>query len=156
MKKAIVYIILLIIFSSGCKYFEKKRLFSKGVDTMLNYVAEMEENELEDTTDFYTGLGDIETESEISTDSLNNLYQENPTFNSKKFHMIVGCFLIPQNAERYSDKIKDKGYSSEIIIRNDGFHMVTANAYDNFREGVNDIPRFRSEITQQAWLYIKR
>ncbi len=155
MKKAIVYFILTGLLFLGCKSFEKKKLFSKGVDTMLNYAAELDETKEKDSTDYYSGLGDIETESDISADSINSLYQENPTFGSKKFYMIVGCFLIPQNAERYSNNMKSKGYNSEIIVRN-SFHMVTANAYDNFREGVNDIPRFRSEITPQAWLYVKR
>lgn len=144
MKKLATLIVLLAILASGCKYIEKKRLFSKSADTLLNY------EETQDTSDFYTGLNDINTEP----DTMKNIVPSTTSFASKKAYMIVGSFLIPQNADKYAQKIRSMGYNTEIVILNN-FHMVAASAYDNLRDGVKDIPKYRAEINEKAWVYLK-
>ncbi len=157
MKKVLAIAVLFIFICSGCKYFEKKRLFSKGADTMLNYAAEIDETPTEDTMEFYSGIGDIQSQSEIISDSLERLYQPEVTSaGSDNVYMVVGCFLIPQNADNYSERIRGMGYQSEIILRADGFHMVTANSYGSVSEGVRDLQKFRDEISENAWLWVKR
>jgi len=48
------------------------------------------------------------------------------------------------------------GYSAEIVMGHDGFHMVTVNSYNNVKSGVSEIPKYRSEINQNAWVFVKR
>ena len=156
MKKVLAIAIIIVIICSGCKYFEKKRLFSKGADTMLNYAAEIDETPTEDTMEFYSGMGDVQSQSDIISDSLERLYQPETVTGSGNVYMVVGCFLIPQNADNYSEKIKNMGYNSEIILRYDGLHMVTANSYVSVREGARDLQKFRDEISETAWLWVKR
>src|SRR4030043_2136189 len=156
MKKALAFTLFIVIFCSGCKYFEKKRLFSKGADTMLNYAEEIDETATEDTMEFYTGIGDVQSQAEHISDSLRSLYQPSASQGSDKVYMIVGCFMVPQNADNYSEKIRSMGYQSEIILRADGFHMVTADSYGNVKEGVRDLQKYRDEITKNAWLWVKR
>lgn len=156
MKKIIALTVIVSIFCSGCKYFEKKRLFSKGADTMLNYAAEIEQSESQDTTDLFISRGDIRSEENLSSEALKNMYQSNASLGSDKAYMVVGCFLVPQNADNYAGKIRQMGYNSEIILRPDGFHMVTANSYDNLRAGVRDLQKFRGEVTENAWVWLKK
>lgn len=147
MKKIIALTVLVTLVLTGCKFIEKKKLFSKGADTLLNYT--------EDTSGF-SDLDKVQTESDISADSLRNLYEQNASFGSKKAYMIVGAFLIPQNADKYAEKIRSMGYNSEIITAPNGFHMVAANSYDNLRQGVNEISKFRNEISDKAWVYLRK
>jgi hypothetical protein len=156
MKKVLAIIILIVILCSGCKYFEKKRLFSKGADTMLNYAAEIDETSTEDTMEFYTGINDAQSQSDRIADSLRNVYQPVDTRSSDMAYMVVGCFLIPQNADKYSEKIRNMGYQSEIIVRADGFHVVTANSYASVKEGVRDLQKYRDEISENAWVWVKK
>jgi hypothetical protein len=156
MKNIVAIAVLIVIFCSGCKYFEKKRLFSKGADTMLNYAAEIDETPKEDTMEFYSGMGDVQSQSDHISDSLRSLHQTKTTPGSDHVYMVVGCFLIPQNADNYSEKIRNMGYNSEIILRADGFHMVTANSYGNVKEGARDLQKYRDEISENAWLWVKR
>ncbi len=156
MKKVAAITLLIVIFCSGCKYFEKKRLFSKGADTMLNYAAEIDETQTEDTMEFYTGIGEVQSQSDLISDSLRRLYQPETSPSSNGVYMIVGCFLIPQNADNYSEKIRNMGYNSEIILRADGFHMVTANSYASVKAGARDLQKYRDEISEHAWLWVKR
>ena len=152
MKKVLAIAVITVFICSGCKYFEKKRLFSKGADTMLNYAAEIDETPTEDTLEFYSGIGDAQRQS----DSLERLYKTETVASSGNVYMVVGCFLIPQNADNYSEKIKGMGYHSEIILRYDGLHMVTANSYASVSEGARDLQKFRDEISKSAWLWVKR
>ena len=156
MKKVTTLAILVIIFCSGCKYFEKKRLFSKGADTMLNYAAELEEPAKTDTAEMNIAPGDVKSEENLSPGDLRDMYQKNEPLGSNKVYMVVGCFLIPQNADSYSEKLKKEGYNSEIILRPDGFHMVTANSYDNLKAGIRDLQKYKGEITEHAWVWIKK
>jgi len=156
MKKVLAITILIVILCSGCKYFEKKRLFSKGADTMLNYAAEIDETTTEDTMEFYTGINDVQSQSDRISDSLRNLYQPVDTRSSDMAYMVVGCFLVPQNADNYSEKIRNMGYQSEIIVRADGFHVVTANSYASVKEGVRDLQKYRDEISENAWVWVKK
>ena len=156
MKKVLAIATITVFICSGCKYFEKKRLFSKGADTMLNYAAEIDETPTEDTMEFYSGMSDAQRQSDIISDSLERLYQPEAAASSGNVYMVVGCFLIPQNADSYSEKIKNMGYHSEIILRADGLHMVTANSYASVRDGARDLQKFRDEISESAWLWVKR
>jgi hypothetical protein len=156
MKKVLAVALFIVIFISGCKYFEKKRLFSKGADTMLTYAAEIDETPTKDTMEFYHGINDVQSRSDLISDSLKRLYQPKASQGSDKAYMIVGCFLVPQNADSYSEKIRNMGYQSEIILRADGFHMVTAKSYATVKDGLRDLQKYRDEISKNAWVWVKK
>ena len=156
MKKVVTLFVIVALFCAGCKYFEKKRLFSKGADTMVNYAAELEETASQDTAEFNVNGNDIQSEENLSAETLKQMYQTNESLGSDKVYMIVGCFLVPQNADDYAEKVRKMGYNSEIILRPDGFHMVTAGSYHNLRDGERDLQKFRGEITENAWIWLKK
>ncbi len=153
MKNTIALIILVLIIASGCKYFEKKRLFSKSADTLINYAEDISDTGSADTTDFYSGMNEMITQPAVTAPE--DEYQSTVSGN-KRAYMVVGCFLVPQNADRYAQKMREMGYSAEIVMGHDGFHMVTVNSYNNVKSGVSEIPKYRSEINQNAWVFVKR
>jgi hypothetical protein len=123
---------------------------------MLNYAAEIDETPTKDTMEFYSGIIDAQSSSNPVSDSLRRLYQPEASHGSDKAYMIVGCFLVPQNADNYSEKIRNMGYQSEIILRADGFHMVTANSYATIKDGLRDLQKYRDEISKNAWVWVKK
>ena len=73
-----------------------------------------------------------------------------------QFYMIVGCFTVPENASKYAEKIRSMGYEGEVISGHDGFQMVTAKSYGNFRTSIAEIDQFRSDVTPNAWVFVKK
>jgi len=64
--------------------------------------------------------------------------------------------MVQKNAEKYADKIRGMGYNASIINGPGGFQMVTVKSYNDFRASISEINQYRSEITPNAWVYIKR
>ncbi|MBN2613429.1 MAG: hypothetical protein JXB00_17880 [Bacteroidales bacterium] len=154
MKKIMTLAVVTALLCSGCKYFEKKRLFSKGADTMLNYAAEIEEPAVDSMA--FVPETDVKSEENLSAETLDEMYKTNASLGSDKAFMVVGCFMIPQNADGYAEKMRGMGYNTEIILRPDGFHMVSVSSYDNLRSAVRDLQKFRGEITGNAWIWLKK
>lgn len=150
--KAKTFLILVILFPTlliSCKFLEKRTLFSKDVDTLLDYTIEEPE---EDTSMIVEVEEELPPVEEISTPE--------PTMAASaeqdKYFIIVGCFLNYQYAEGYSDKIAAMGYNTQVIARYDGFNLVAAKSYSSFREAVNELPTFRSSVQSNAWVWVKR
>jgi hypothetical protein len=78
------------------------------------------------------------------------------TATNAQFYMIVGCFTVPENASKYAEKIRGLGYEGEIISGHDGYQMVSAKSYGNFRASISEIDQFRSNVTPKAWVFVKK
>lgn len=72
------------------------------------------------------------------------------------YYMIVGCFTVQENADRYANKLRTMGYEAQILQGRDNFQMVAAKSYDNLQSGVAEIDKFRNELTPNAWVFKKR
>jgi hypothetical protein len=72
------------------------------------------------------------------------------------YFMIVGCFSVPGNAESYAAKIRDMGYNAAIIPGNDNLQMVSARTYATLQESIQELEKFRTEVSSQAWVYVRR
>jgi hypothetical protein len=138
-------IILLVAFSllmmSSCNYFKKHRLFSKDVDTVLDMTIQEPTPLVADTTPI----------------PAEQVYQEPaPEPVKGKYFMIVGSFQNKNLANLYSEKIRQKGYQTQVIEASNGFFRVSAKSFTNFQQGVSEIDDFRSAITERAWLNVKK
>ena len=151
MKKILLYIVISVLIA-GCKYFEEKRLFSKKVDTLINYAEESSESEDTDSIALQTGTDEIVLENDISIDSL-SIYNTEYYHSDYKYHVIVGSFLIPEYAERYADKLREMGYSPEIVLRDDGYHMVSSRSFNELSASINELQTAKAELSSNAWIY---
>ncbi len=152
MKKILLYIVISVLIV-GCKYFEEKRLFSKKVDTLINYAEESIEPEEIDSSEILTGTDEIISEKDISADSQTSIYNSKYSHSDYKYHLVVGCFLIPEYAERYADKLRAMGYNPEIVLRDDGYHMVSARYFNELSASINELQTVKAELSSQAWIY---
>jgi SPOR domain len=144
MKKIFVFLFLSLFLENGCKYFKKS---PQNVDTLTADTG-LASGEVVDSTAYYSGVSDESTASQPVQTS---------TVSAKgNYYMIVGCFTVPENAEKYADKMRSMGYEPLIIPGRDNFQMVAARTYDNYRTSVGEIDKFRNEVSPQAWVYRKR
>ncbi len=155
MKKILLYIVLAILIT-GCKYFEEKRLFSKKVDTLINYAEELDKSVEPDSADIQPDLQQIVTETDITVGKEGNMFQTNFPSSGNRYYIITGCFMIPDYAESYAKKMQNRGYKAEIILRDDGYHMVSVRSFNNLRTSKSELPAVRAEITNKAWIYEKK
>jgi hypothetical protein len=73
-----------------------------------------------------------------------------------RYYMIVGCFTVQRNTDKYVEKLKGMGYNPQVISGGNNFQMVAAKSYNNYRESVSEIDKFRNDVTPNAWVYRQR
>ena len=149
MKKALILFVFAgIIALSSCKYLEKHRLFSKSVDTLLDAeVSKPVNNQIIDTTPI------------IEAAAPEPAPVAQPTgfgYGSDKYYMIVGSFQNQNLAEKYAEKVQKMGYQTQIIESSSGFYRVSAKSFSNYKTGIEEIPNFRSNVTEHAWLHVHK
>jgi hypothetical protein len=150
MKRIVIASLIVLLVLPSCKFI-KTKILSKKIDTLSAYV---------DTAAARVNAAvpqENQTFAQPESQPAENVQQSvtNPVTNAQ-FYMIVGSFTVPENANKYAEKIKGMGYEGEIIAGHDGFQMVTAKSYNNFSTSVADIEQFRSNVTPNAWVYVKK
>lgn len=140
-----------MILIGGCKYSDKKRLMSTGVDTLLNYNTE---NYIEESR-YEKDLSNIRSEMNLKIDSLKKLLDQNTTLEGNHFHIIVGSFRVESNAINYAKKIKNSGYDGNIIPFN-RYNMVTTKSFNNLGTALNELSNVRNAVTENAWVFVSR
>jgi len=138
--KNLVFLLSLVLLCSGCKYFKKS---SPSVETITADTID----EMVDSSAYYSDAATAVAEPQTTT-------QQNAV--NGKYYMIVGCFTVATNADRYAEKLRGMGYESQIIPGNGSFQMVAARSYGSYRESVNELDKFRNEVTPNAWVYLQR
>jgi len=69
-----------------------------------------------------------------------------------EFHIIAGSFLIPSNADRQKSQLEKKGYSPQIIRKNDDFFYVALQAYDSKETAVVEMRKLSRELNLPLWV----
>jgi cell division protein FtsN len=148
-KPLILFVFAGVLAMSSCKYFEKHRLFSKDVDTLLDAVATnpVVTNQIIDTTPII---------SEPTAAPAPVVKQTGFGYGSDKYYMIVGSFQNQNLAEKYAEKIQKMGYQTQIIESPSGFYRVSAKSYNNYKTGIKDLEDFRTNVTANAWLHVHK
>jgi hypothetical protein len=145
MKKIFVFTFLMLLLFSGCKYF--KRSSAKTMDTVTADTTA--NNEIIDSAALYSGINEGNESMAASPSSTSR----QGSITSGKYYMIVGCFTVQGNADKYAQKLNDLGYTAQIIPGRDNFQMVAVKSYTSYREGVAELDRFRTNVTPNAWVY---
>ncbi len=79
---------------------------------------------------------------------------EKPAENVKKYYLIAGSFKVPSNATNFQQKLTEKGYESEIIMRNNGFNCVSYKTYYSWGEVLSAWKDMRNS-DPQTWILIR-
>lgn len=145
MKKLAFLLGLILLLCGGCKYFKKST--PKSVDIITADTASA--GETIDSSQYY---------GEVIESATPAMQQQTYTQGAVtgKYYMIVGCFTVSTNADRYAEKIRGMGYEAQIIAGINNYQMVTAGSYDNYHQSVADLDKFRNEVTPNAWIHKQR
>ena len=145
--RVLLHLILItsLLSLSGCKFFEKHRLFSRDIDTLLDADVSQKTAAL-DTTPVIEEF----IPPPVTTPAPKQGY------GTDKYYMIVGSFQNVNLANKYAESIQQKGYETQIIESANGFYRVSAKSYNDYKTGVKDIENFRSNVVSTAWLHVHK
>lgn len=110
--------------------------------------------------------GDEKTDHAATTKNVDQLHQgeenerqipeaETPIVENQYF-VIAGSFQNIRNAKDLSDKLKAKGFPSEIIFTESRLYRVSVHGYASKEEALNDLTRIKATPgLENAWLWKK-
>ncbi len=150
---AIILVALLVVLPS-CKYFKGRGLFGRKADTMAVWHARQDSIRVADS--IRNAQARLMAEENARADSLRKLGVEQKAVTSK-YNIIVGSFITPEYARRLAEDYGKKGYNTNIIkMEGSRFELVSAEAYDNFKQAFSRLKEFQANIEVDAWMYIKK
>lgn len=153
MKRVLIASLVIFLVMPSCK-FVKSKILSKKVDTLSPFIDTLSHAEQIDSSILQDMANNIQPEQQAVAEPVANVPPQRAS--NAQFYMIVGCFNVPENASRYADKIRGMGYEGEIISGYNDYQMVTARSYNNFSASVAEIDKFRSDVTPNAWVFVKK
>jgi hypothetical protein len=154
MKKILFLLVMSLLLCNGCKFFRGKS--AKTIDTIT---ADTTTEEIIDSADLYTGIGDApvtEQSAPVAQMPASTPVTQRTSALGGTYYMIVGCFTVQNNADKFAEKLRGKGYNPQIISGSNNFQMVSAKSYSSYRESVAELDKFRNEVTPNAWVYLQR
>jgi len=143
MKSLLLVLCSVLLLCNACKYFKKSS--PEFFDTLRADTLPTEE--IIDSAAYYNEIMKANEAAVQQTVTQTNAVRG-------RYFMIVGCFTVQRNADKYKEKLKGLGYDAQIIPGRDNFQMVAAKSYNNYRESVSDIDKFRNDVTPNAWVYL--
>ncbi len=72
-----------------------------------------------------------------------------------RFHVVGGCFAQPENADRFLEELRGKGYPAERLERNGALHPVAYGSYAKRTEALEALAQVRATASAQAWLMVR-
>jgi len=151
MKKIVLVLSAFLLFlSTGCDFFESKKLFSNDVDTLQTYLRK------KDSLDSLKQIQEAKKQAKLAEQARRDSIKAAAEKHRReyKFHIVVGSFKTPKYASAYHTFIKGKGYETKPLKNKYGFELVSIGAYRSWNEAVRDLNKTREELLETAWIYI--
>lgn len=128
MKRIIVPILLISLLAGGCKYFGGKKE-AKKVDTLAAWQHKQDSlNKIQEA---------IAAKEKAVQDSLQRVQEMLAKFH---FHVIIGSFKVPTNADGWLQEVVKMGYNNAKIIDSpNGFKLVSIGAYETYSKAFAEI-----------------
>jgi len=143
MKRIIVPILLLSLLVSGCRFFSKKE--TKSVDTTAAWQAKQDSiNNIQAA---------IAAKEKATQDSLMRVQEMLARF---RFHLIIGSFKVPTNADNWQQEVTGMGFSSpKIVESNNGYRMVSIGSFESYSKAFTEMKRINESRADSIdlWIY---
>lgn len=72
-----------------------------------------------------------------------------------RFHVIGGCFLEKENADRFVSELQAKGFAASVVDQKGGLFRVALGSYPLRSTALEALDAVRKEEAPQAWLLVK-
>ncbi len=149
MRSLIVVLSLLVVLSSGCEMFGKKKRAEQAAIELKaknDSIAKAKKAKNDEKIK-------KQKEAKAKKEAIRKVEEERKKL--YKFHIIVGSFKTPKYATAYNDLMGGKGYQTELITNNYNFQMVSIGAFKSWREAVTELNKAREAIEPSSWIYIR-
>jgi hypothetical protein len=145
--------IVLFLMSPSCKWLRHKGLIGRGSDTMIVWIAKQDSIRVADS------IAKVQyqlTAENRRLDSIKLVEKEKMEWESShKYTIIVGSFIVPENAKNFSALYASKGYKTRILkLEGTQFEMVCAEAHSSFKTAVERLKQFQDTVEYDAWMYV--
>ena len=146
-------ILLLVIFSisiSSCSLFEKPSMTQEQIDALITQKAAVEEE-----------LANVKQERDLlrlkSEECAQMLEQKTEEVKlTGKYFVIAGSFKNNNYAVDYSSKVKQLGGAGNIIAGPYNFNLVVYSAHSTLSEAAKSMYVARTNISEDAWVYMEK
>ena len=78
-----------------------------------------------------------------------------PAVVSARYHIIGGCFLEKENADRFISELQAKGFAASLIDKKGGLYRVAYGSYPQRTTANEALDAVRKEEAPDAWLLVK-
>ncbi|MBU8892479.1 MAG: hypothetical protein KOO66_06850 [Bacteroidales bacterium] len=149
MRNLVIVLSLLVVLSSGCEMFGKKKRAEQAAielkaknDSIAKAKKKAEDAKIKKQKEEQAKKAAIKKAEE----ERRKLY---------KFHIIVGSFKTPEYATAYNNLMSSKGYQTELITNRYNFKMVSIGASKSWKEAVIELNKAREAIEPTSWIHIR-
>ena len=130
MKRILIPILLITLIVSGCKFFGGKK-DAKKVDTMAAW-----QHKQDSISKIQAAIAAKESAVQ---DSLRRVQEVLDRFH---YHVIIGSFKVPTNADGWLQEVLKMGYNeAKIIDSPNGFKLVSIGAYETYGKAFTQIEK---------------
>lgn len=150
MKKLIIPLMLLVLLTPSCKFFNKpgkKKLAAMEAQARLDSLRVADSLRIVEQK--------LLAKEQARLDSLRLVEEQRANRQKNKYNIIVGSFQTREFAESYAEEYKEIGYDPQIIDdTNSTFHLVAAESHSSFSEAARRLEQFQDTVSIDAWLYV--
>lgn len=76
------------------------------------------------------------------------------TNNELKYFVIAGSFLVPSNADNFSERLRNQGYNTQILFNPETrFNYVAYEGYADFDRAAERTLEIRESLNSEAWMF---
>lgn len=124
--------------------FEKNEVDSSGIWVNLN-------KDIKPEPEIVSGEANAVNSRDSATDK-----PEAAPLNTKKYHIIAGCFGDETNANKYVSRLQSKGYAASILDFHKNLHRVQIESFSDYSTALQKLQDVRNDGTfPNAWLLKK-
>jgi len=155
MRKLLIFSLLLAFTFSGCRFFERFKK-DKAADTLEVWQAKQDSLKKAEMLKVKKIEEARRAREKVIQDSLMRIKEMEARF---RFHVIIGSFKVPANADDYQRQVASFGFQDAKIIESpNGFRMVSVGAFETYSKATNEILRINraKEEPVEMWVYEAR
>ena len=151
-----VFLILVTVFGSSCKYFKGSRLFGRKEKTLEALRAQQDSVRVADSL---RKVKEHIQALELARQDSARLAEEarKAEENDSRYNIIIGSFITPEYAAKYAESFRQQGFDTRIIKPGGSrFELVAAEAHKYLREAVPRLQQFQDTVVMDAWLFVRK
>lgn len=144
----LVLIVAALFLVAGCR----SQKMSSVDDTPRERPVIEKETDIAVEVDHRTGIMSLEESFTFTRDEDKYRHDE------KAFFVIIGSFRNKDNADRYKETLKTKGFEPVILLSETGLHRVSVDSYNMENDARTKIMQIRSQFKEHedTWLLIRK